>query len=461
MGTKKHTYNNIQGRKGSQFREQLRGLNLEQVLFIPIDAAKFHQKAMVCNYFGDVIEESFFFSVNNEGINDFVNVMENAKKRMDAQRIFIGIEATGHYYEDIVYELGKRGYGVTIINAATTYEERSSALNWCKTDDLDLVAIAYALMQNKGMENKLPKGNHRQLLTLTRARRKEVVNRAKVRIDIRVQMDHIWREFQAYPVLENGRPKKKKIFSDFWGKSSVFFMENHPHPEDVLKLGEIGLRRISKNNKLRLRQETIEKLLYVAKRSLARPKEELRPELLILGMKIEELRQLDKHIACLEKEIEHTLLQTNGHLLLSVRGIGVVTAAEFYSELGDISQFENPNQLIKKAGTNPIVIQSGGGKGYFGKISKQGNKNLRFIVYTVGKSLVQHNQDLKPFFTRLKDKGKHPRKVYIAVGNKFIKIAFSMLRNNQPFRSKQEGYSILDEYKKKLQYTKIDQLLVA
>lgn len=461
MGTKKLNYNNIQGRKGSQFREQLRGLNLEQVLFIPIDAAKFHQKAMVCNYFGDVIEESFFFSVNEEGINDFLQVIENAQKRVAAQRIFVGIEATGHYYEDIVIELGNRGYGVTIINAATTYEERSSALNWCKTDDLDLVAIAYALMQNKGMENKLPEGKYRQLLTLTRARRKEVVNRSKVRIDIRVQMDHIWREFQAYSILENNRPKKKKIFSDFWGKSSVFFIEHFPHPEDVLRLGEIGLRKLSKDNKLRIRQATLETLLYVAKRSLSRPKEELRPELLILKMKIEELKQLDKHIACLEKEIEHTLLQTNGHLLLSVRGIGVVTAAEFYSELGDISHYENPNQLIKKAGTNPIVIQSGGGRGYFGKISKQGNKNLRFIIYTVGKSLAQHNQDLKPFFTRLKEKGKHPRKIYIAMGNKFIKIAFSMLRNNQPFQSKQRDYSILTEYKKKLQYTKMDQLLVA
>jgi hypothetical protein len=39
-----------------------------------------------------------------------------------AERIFIGVEATGHYYEDIVRELGKCGYGVTIINAATTYE---------------------------------------------------------------------------------------------------------------------------------------------------------------------------------------------------------------------------------------------------------------------------------------------------------------------------------------------------
>lgn len=460
MGTNKDIYNNIRGRKGSQFRQQLRGMDLERVLFIPIDAAKFHQKAMICNYYGDIIEKPFFFSVNEMDMNKFYKVIESAKDKMEAQRIFIGIETTGHYYEDIVYELSKKGYDVTIINAATTYEERSSALNWCKTDDLDLVAIAYALMQNKGMENKLPEGKHRQLLTLTRARRKEVVNRAKIRVDIRVQMDHIWREFQGYSVMENKRPKKMKIFSDFWGKSSIFFMEHYPHPTDLINLDEIEIRRVSKEHKLRIGQTTIETLLFVAKQSLTRPKEELRPELLILKMKLEGLKQLDKNIERLEEEIEHVLLQTDGHLLLSVRGIGIVTAAEFYSELGDLSQYDNPNQLIKKAGTNPIVIQSGGGRGYFGKISKQGNRNLRFIVYTVGKCLAQHNQDLKPFYTRLKEKGKHPRKIYVALGNKFIKIAFAMLRDKQPFQSNQDGYNLIDEYKKKMRYTKIDQLLV-
>lgn len=62
--------------------------------------------------------------------------------------------------------MGKRGYGVTIINAATTCEERSSALNWSKTGDLDLYAIAHTLIQNKGMENKLPEGNYKRLIIL-------------------------------------------------------------------------------------------------------------------------------------------------------------------------------------------------------------------------------------------------------------------------------------------------------
>lgn len=131
--------------------------------------------------------------------------------------------------------------------------------------------------------------------------------------------------------------------------------------------------------------------------------------------------------------MEDILLQTEGKLLLTVPGIGVVTACEFYSEIGNYNQYENPGQLIKKAGTNPIMKQSGGGQDYFGRISKQGNPHLRYVIYNIGRSLSSHNNDLKPFYNRLKEKGKHSRKVFIAVGNKFIKIAFAMLRDKKHF----------------------------
>jgi transposase len=72
MGLKKYNkhFNNIQGKKGSQFSSQLRGINLEKVLIVAIDAAMFFQKALICNYFGDVIEKPFFFGINQSGIQD-------------------------------------------------------------------------------------------------------------------------------------------------------------------------------------------------------------------------------------------------------------------------------------------------------------------------------------------------------------------------------------------------------
>ncbi|WP_412759197.1 transposase [Neobacillus mesonae] len=91
---------------------------------------------------------------------------------------------------------------------------------------------------------------------------------------------------------------------------------------------------------------------------------------------------------------------------------------------------------MKKAGTNPIIIQSGWTEGFYGKIFKQGNKNLRFMVYVVGKSLAQHNKDLRPFYEKLIERGKHAKKGYTALGNKFIRIAFLMITHKKPLESK-------------------------
>ncbi|MFC0275055.1 IS110 family transposase, partial [Metabacillus herbersteinensis] len=440
------------GKKGSRFSDQLRGINLEEVLIVAIDAAKLHQKALICNYFGDVIEKPFFFSVNSLGITELCTKIKHASSKANAQRIFLGVEATGHYYEDIVRELGTKGYGVQIFNAYTTFEERSSALSWCKTDDLDLVALAHAIMRNKGTEFTLSEGTQRQLLTLSRARRSEVNKRSTLQVEIRVLMDHIWREFQGYAVMDNKKRKTQKIFSDFWGKTPLFFMEHYPHPSSILKLGELEIRKLSRQHNLKMRDTTIQRLLFAANHSLSRSKEELTPELLILKMKIQSLKIFNENIKNLEKEMETLLLKTDGLLLLTVPGIGVVSAAEFYSELGDISKYDHPSQLIKKAGTNPIVKQSGGSGGYYGKISKQGNSHLRHVLYHIGHTLSVHNKDLMPFYERLKGKGKHYRKLYVALGNKFLKIAFAMLRDKKPFISNQPDFQINHEINKKLRY---------
>ncbi|MDF2790217.1 MAG: hypothetical protein K0S80_3315 [Neobacillus sp.] len=216
---------------------------------------------------------------------------------------------------------------------------------------------------------------------------------------------------------------------------------------------EIGLRKLSKEHNLKLRQSTIQKLLYAANQALSRPLEDLGPEILLLKMKIQDLNRLNNNINSLEKEIEPLLLETDGKLLLTVPGIGLVSAAELYSEIGDVSQYDNPGQIIKKAGTNPIMKQSGGGQGYFGRISKQENPQLRYIIYNVGRCLSMHNKDLQPFVERLKEKGKHSRKVFIALGNKFLKITFAMLRDKKPFISKQLDFNIIHEINKKLSYT--------
>ena len=443
-------FNGKQGLRRSQFAKEIRGSNLEKVLIVPIDVSKVLQKAMILNYFGESIESAFSFMVSQTGMKVLIDNIEKAKSSLQTDKVFIGIEATGHYYEDIVRILMDQGYSVHIINPASTHEERKQHLTYTKTDDIDLYLIAEALIGNKATNSKLNTGIYKELQLITRARRSEIEKRSRIKVEIRSYHDQIWRDFQGYSTLVDGKLKTKKIFSDFWGKGSVHILTHYPHASQILEIGEIGLRQLSKKHNLKIRKATIEALLLAAKESVSKPLDELSTEVFLLRQKLKDYQYHTRNIESYEKEIERLFIQTNGILLLTIPGIGLVTAAELFCEMGDLSYFTSASQLIKKAGTNPVIKQSGPGKGYAGRISKQGNANLRRAVYNVGKRLTVHNEVLKPFATRLKEKGKKAGAIYIAMGNKLLKIAFPMLTKGEPFKWDNPEYNYKPEVFKKL-----------
>jgi transposase len=442
--------NGKQGLRRSQFAKEIRGANLEKVLIVPIDVSKVLQKSMIMNYFGDVIQTPFAFMVSQTGMKYLFKRIEEAKEACQADRVFVGIEATGHYYEDIVRILTESGYSVHIINPASTHEERKQHLTFTKTDDIDLYLIAEALIGNKATNSKLSSGVYKQLQTLTRARRSEINKRSRIKMEVRVAHDHIWREYQGFSVLAGRKVKTTKIFSDFFGKASLHLLTHYPHASQILELGEVGLRKLSKQHNLKIRKTTIEKLLFAANESVSRPMDQLSSELFLLKQKLRAYEWHSKTIKEYEEEIERIFIETDGILLLTVPGIGLATAAEIYCEIGNISNYTSASQLIKKAGTNPIIKQSGPDGGYYGCISKQGNAHLRRAIYHAGRCLSTHNDLLKPFYTRLKEKGKKAGKINIAMGNKFIKIAFAMLKNQKPFEWNHPGFNYDQEIAKKL-----------
>lgn len=75
-----------------------------------------------------------------------------------------------------------------LINAYTTSESRAENLNWSKTDDIDLFAIASALIDGKTTKSS----NYEKLKDLCRYRRYEVQKRSAIKSKIRVLMDKIW-----------------------------------------------------------------------------------------------------------------------------------------------------------------------------------------------------------------------------------------------------------------------------
>jgi len=442
--------NHIQGKNGSRWAEFIRNTGGENILIVAVDAAKYTNKGTICTFYGDVLVKPFEFDASETGFEKLNHLIQGEKAKHKMKEIVFGIETTGHYYEDLVRRSFKEGYMIRVINAATTAQVREMLLNRSKTDKLDLMAIVQAIMHGYGTSNELMPDTINNLQKLTRARRELVEERSSTQNRIRAHADHIFREFQGKSIWKNGKREHKKPFSDLFGKSSVYFMRHCLHPSDILELGEKGLRALSVRENLKLRDSTIQCLLEFANHSISQPKEDVHADQFLLNQRLDQLELLNKQIKKLEREIEDLFVQTEGAVILSVPGIGIVTGAELYAEMGNTSDFDHAGQLIKMAGTNPIVKQSGDRRPSYYAVSKQGRKPFRNVVFQVGRSLARNNPEMKQKYKALIERGKVAPQAYIALGNRMIRLAFSMIKYQSLYHTDNEGYTLLNQISKKL-----------
>ena len=65
--------------------------------------------------------------------------------------------------------------------------------------------------------------------------------------------------------------------------------------------------------------------------------------------------------------------------MLSIPGIGEISAASILSEYGDIKNFSSPNKMLAFAGLDPSINQSGTLESN-GKMVKHGSGHLRYAI---------------------------------------------------------------------------------
>ena len=431
----KPTNINIRGLKGERRAKELDGLDLSRVLILAVDPARDFPKALICDYFGTVLEKPFFFAVNSEGILLLHTKLQHWVSCVKAVRVFVGIEVAGCYHDAIGKALAKYGYDVELVNAYTTSSNRKMMLDYSKTDDKDLLAIAQALISNNGVSSKRITGIYEQMQAVCRTRRQLVKEASAVKTQIRQLMSMVFREFQG--LVDTDTLTQQKVFGSFWSPKSRLVMSYFPLPSQILNLGESGLKELADFKGFRFSEREIELLLQAARRDLMSSSAELthfNGEQ--IKFRLRQLTFLEKQIDTLAFKMEKMLITTPATLLLSIKGINVVTAAEFIAEVGSMLNYTYNRQLVKLAGINPVMSQSGGKKGKAYQISRQGNPALRYIVTLIGKNLCNKkccNHYFIDYYERMVQRGKTPSQVYAAAGNKFLRIAYAMLKEQKLF----------------------------
>ncbi len=162
-----------------------------------------------------------------------------------------------------------------------------------------------------------------------------------------------------------------------------------------------------------------------------------RPELRVV------IEPLLSTVAALEREIgrldKAVVARAKGapacRLLMSVPGVGPVTALAYVSTIGDAERFANSRAVGAYVGLTSRRWQSGG-MDYSGRISKHGDAMLRALLYEAANSLltvVRRAHPLKDWARRIRKRTSH-KKACVALARRLAVILHRMLITGEAFR---------------------------
>jgi transposase len=409
----------------------------EQLLYAPIDVAKYNHSAMIVNLLGEVITPKFDFPYNLHGIDFLINKLQSACDISHAKKLFLALESTGHYHENLVASLVDSGYDIAVIRPIDSKNERDNV--HAKTDAIDLAAIARVIISNKGTRSNMPDTVYYNLQRASRTHRQLTWQETRVKNIITMLID---KTFNGLWNPENA------IFADKWGKASLLFVSHYPTPQQAIKMGAKRLAEFFKKHNTKLGIDTADKIIALAKNTPARPLETMESDILALKANISVLETLISAIQQQKRQMVKYLVQTPGTYLLSIPGISVVYAGDFTAEVGDIHRFAYAGQVVSLAGTAPRKYQSGELDKANLPTSHKGKNLLRMTVNQIALSLNTHCPQYHKYYS---DKLFHykdaPPKARTATANKFIKLTYAMMKNETLYCPKTGNpLTKLDEY---------------
>jgi transposase len=365
---------------------------------------------------------------SREGFEEFVKITEGLKAKHGLTDVIIGLEPTGHYWRKFAYFAKEKGYEVRFVRTTALkhhreLDESSSA----KSDKRDALTLTNITREGKYIDTVIEDGRMRHLRILVKVREK-------------IQKRNVSAKNSLHAALDDYFPELKKIFWSMNSRGLWALLERCPFPKDVLTLKVSALQEmIGRASRRRAEASQKATALYQAAKESIGLQQIGSADRYRLKMCLEEVKRTGLIIKDIEREIKGALKEIpEAEYLLSIPGIGPISAAVFLGELGNPSYFKGARQVVKYAGYDPQESDSGY-KISRKFISKKGRWLLRKHLFLMSMRVVVLSRYFQEYYQRkLQTKnrfGQLPRKkeVLCAVAIKLIKVIFALLRDKRSF----------------------------
>lgn len=135
-------------------------------------------------------------------------------------------------------------------------------------------------------------------------------------------------------------------------------------------------------------------------------------------------------------------------LLLTIKGIGRVTAIALIELTNGFKHFDNPKELANFIGIAPAYRQSGTSVRYGGQMTRSGDSTIRGLLYMCSLSAIRWNIPCQDLYNRLKERKKASKIALVAVAHKLVRQAYGVVKNETPFDPNRNTSSKKDSKKK-------------
>lgn len=388
------------------------------MIYAGVDIAKMDHVIGAVDETGAEIAKPMQFKNSEAGFERCIAWLESVAESEDD--VFVGMEATGRYWMACFAYLTAAGYRVCVVNPMQVHAMRKlKSLSGVKNDRIDAWLIAETLRQGDYDQTRLATDEVQALKQLTRYHQSLKQELATVKT-------------QAICVLDAYFPEYASLFSDMFGAASLKVLAECPTPSEVnRKRASTIAKLLSEGSRGRLGEAKAAQVKASAKSSVGIRLGEDAAAFQIRAM-VSQVEFLNATVAKVEAEVASLLARVEPNIT-TIPGVSTATGAQIVAEIGDVRRFKSAASIVKYAGLNSGVDESGRFSADGVPITKHGSPYLRRSLWLAANRARQYDPKLKAFYDKKRREGKPHRVAVTAVARKLCHVVYAVMRDGEPY----------------------------
>ncbi len=384
--------------------------------YLGVDVSKGYADFMIINSKKQPVVQGFQLDDTFDGHRSLYNILGRFLAEHPDSTLFAGMESTGGYennwYNSLIEFQGSLNIQTARLNPFGVMHNSKADLKKNTTDKISAQNIAEYLVAHP---EKVVYQQHNQMAGL-----RKQWGFIKMLTKQRTQFLN-----QLNGLIYSANPELLSCCQDEVPAWVLKLLVKYPSADRLKKAHVKTVAKIPYVSK-----EKAQQLIAGAKRSVASATDTPTEQLIVATA--QQILHLKKTIAEQTKRMLKECSIPEIELLKTFAGISDLSAVGLMIEIQTVKRFAETKKLASFFGVHPVYKISGDGVGGF-KMSKQGRKAPRQILYMIALSAIQCNPLIRKIYEKHQKQGKHNMAAIGICMHKILRIIYGMLKHNRPF----------------------------